>query len=399
MKRLGNNLKNKNFKILRVTTVPQTLYNLLKPQLKDLKDEFEIVTVSGPFYHVKDVEYEEWPYRNYIIPLTRKINPFQDLKAIICLYRILRKERPDIIHTHTPKAGFVGMISSFLARVPVRLHTVAGTPITEINNIKKRKFLLMIEKITYACAHQVMPNSIGVMNFITQNKLSKPNKIKMLANGGTIGVDLEWYKKTPDLEKKAKNIKQNAHIDENDFVCCFIGRLTRQKGVEELISAFQEIFDTHSNIKLILLGRFEQHLDPIDEKFIKSIQNNKNIIHFGYQTDVRPFLVMSNLFVFPSYREGLPNVVLQAGSFNLPSIVTDIAGSNEIIKNGVNGIIIPAKKVEDIKQAVLYLISNKDVRNFMSENARREIEEKYDRNIIVQSIKNEYNKWLHEKIF
>jgi glycosyltransferase involved in cell wall biosynthesis len=241
-----------------------------------------------------------------------------------------------------------------------------------------------------------MPNSQGVYNYIVQNNLCKPEKLKMLANGATIGIDLNKYSRTPEIEREAEKIKEASHISNQDFVCCFIGRITKQKGVEELITAFQQIFHAHNNVKLILLGRYEQHLDPIDEKYVNEIKSNPRIIHFGFQPEIRPYLVLSHLFVFPSYREGLPNVVLQAGSFDLPCVVTDIPGSNEIIKDGYNGLIVPAKDANSLTQAVLRLIEDEELRQRMSASVREAVVTKYNQALILQSLKNEYYDWLNK---
>lgn len=382
-------------KILRITTVPQSLHKLLKAQIDYLSEEYEIITVSG-FSDQKDTEYAEWNYKHYFIALTRSINPIKDLKAIWQLYKIIKREKPAIVHTHTPKAGFVGMIASKLAGTKIRFHTVAGMPLSELNGIQKR-LLLLIEQLTYSLSHQVFPNSKGLCNFIVQNKLAPIKKLKVISNGGTTGIDIEEFKRTEEIEKLAKSIKQSNGIGEGEVILCFIGRLTKQKGMEELLEAVQDIFTSFSKIKLILLGRYEQHLDPIKEEYVELIKNDKRIIHFGYQLDVRPYLAMSDIFVFPSYREGLPNVVLQAGSFDLPCIVTDIPGSNEIIKDQINGIVIKPKDTHSLKNAIQLLLENENLRKQFSSSIRESIVSRYDKNLVLMGLKDEYSKWINEK--
>ncbi len=385
-----------SYKVFRITTVPQSLHQLLKPQLDYLQNDFEIITASGSFDQKNINEYAQWNFKHYEIALTRTITPFKDLKAVIQLRRIIKHEKPIIVHTHTPKAGLIGMLASFLAGTKIRLHTVAGLQFSEAAGMRK-KLLIAFEKLTYKLAHQIMPNSQGVYNYIVQNNLCNPKKLKILANGATIGIDLTKYSRTQKIECEAQKIKEASHINADDFICCFIGRITKQKGIEELITSFQQIFSAHKNVKLILLGRYEQHLDPIDEKFVNEIKSNPRIIHFGFQPDIRPYLALSHLFVFPSYREGLPNVVLQAGSFDLPCVVTNIPGSNEIIKDGYNGLIIPSKDVDSLTKATLHLIENGNLRMQMSKYAREAVVTKYDQTLILQSLKEEYYKWINEK--
>ncbi len=392
---MNRTLQNKP-KIIRVTTVPQSLHQLIKPQLDYLEKDFDLITVSGPFDQENINTYDEWKYKHYEINLTRTISPLADAKAIRQLYKIIKKEKPDIIHTHTPKAGLIGMIAAYLAGTEIRLHTVAGLQFAATKGAKKQ-MLIAFEKLIYKLAHQIMPNSKGVYNYIVKNNLCKPAKLKMLANGATIGIDLNKYKRTAAIEDAAIKIKAASNIHDNDFVCCFIGRLTKDKGTEELITAFQQIFEIHPNVKLILLGRYEQHLDPVDKRYIDYIETNPRIIHFGYQMDIRPYLAFSHLFVFPSYREGLPNVVLQAGSFNLPCVVTNIPGSSEIIKDGYNGLVVPAKDAGCLMQAVLCLIEDDKLHCEMSKRARAVIAEKYDQLSILEALKQEYFKWINKK--
>ncbi|MEP7141328.1 MAG: glycosyltransferase family 4 protein [Ferruginibacter sp.] len=361
-----------------------------------MKNYFEIVTAAGPFDQENINHFGEWKYKHYEIALSRKITPFKDVRAILQLYKIIKKEKVDIIHTHTPKAGFVGMFAGLLAGTKIRLHTVAGMPFVETVGLK-RKVLIALERLTYKLAHQVMPNSYGLLKYIIDNKLTAERKLKVLANGATIGVDTQYYSRTKEIEEKAIALRSEINIDPGDFVCCYIGRLTRQKGVEELLTAFDRILPSNAKIKLIILGRYEQHLDPIDDKYIDQIETNPQIVHLGYKNDVRPYLALSNLFVFPSYREGMPNVVLQAGSFDLPCIVTDIPGSNEIIKDGYNGLIVSKKNADELFKAINYLIENEEIRKSMGRHARNEVHRKYDRKIILEELKKEYYWWIHEK--
>ncbi|MEP7106551.1 MAG: glycosyltransferase family 4 protein [Ferruginibacter sp.] len=383
-------------KILRVTTVPQSLHQLLKPQLDYLKNDFEIITVAGPFDQENIDHFGKWKFKHYEIALSRKITPFKDVRAILQLYKIIKKEKIDIIHTHTPKAGLVGMLAGLLAGTKIRFHSVAGMPLVETVGLKK-KVLIAFERLTYRLAHQVMPNSFGLLRYIIDKKLVPEGKLKVLANGATIGVDTDYFTRTPEIEKRAITVRSEINIAPGDFVCCYIGRLTKQKGVEELLNAFGRILPSNPKIKLILLGRYEQHLDPIEDRYIGEIESNAQIIHLGYKNDIRPYLAASDLFVFPSYREGMPNVVLQAGCFGLPCIVTDIPGSNEIIKDGYNGLIVNTKSADELFKAVNYLIENAEIRKSMGSYARNEVHRKYDREIILEELKKEYYRWIHEK--
>lgn len=383
-------------KLLRISTVPQTLFRIFQPQLNYLKTDFEICTVCGPFdQDVHDV-YGKWPYKHFEINLSRQIAPFKDLKAIQQLVQILKSERVTIVHSHTPKAGLIGMIAAKTADVPIKLHTVAGMPLEESTGTKR--FLLSLsERITYSLADKVYPNSYGMRDAILNNGLASPDKLKIIGHGGSIGVDASFFDRTPDVLAQAGQLMRDNGFQEDDTICIFIGRLTRQKGLEELIEAFSSIFAREPNVKLLLLGRYEQHLDPVSEACIQTIKKHPRIIHFGYVNDVRPYLAISHMLVFPSYREGMPNVVLQAGCFSIPSVVTDISGSREVIQDGKNGFVVPAKDSIQFRDATLKLINSTDLRRRMGLEARRRVVERYSQQAILSELAQEYKKLLHEK--
>jgi len=272
--------------------------------------------------------------------MSRQIIPLKDLVSLYKMIVFLSKEKPEIVHTHTPKAGLIGMMGAWITRVPHRLHTVAGLPVMESSGMK-RKILMFVEWLTYKCTTHVYPNSIGLEEFILTNKLTTNDKIKVLGNGSSNGIDTTYFSKTTDVMEDGNKIKNEYKLSDDDFVFIFIGRIVKDKGINELLSLFDRLSKAEQKIKLLLVGPFEDHLDPISEDSRAILKNNQNIIEVGFQNDVRPFLAISDCLVFPSYREGFPNVVMQAGSMGLPAIVSDINGCNEIVEEGVNGVIIP----------------------------------------------------------
>lgn len=375
-------------KIMRITTVPISLKNLLKGQLKYMSSFFNIIGISSSGNEIKDIEKEEG-IRVIEIEMTRSITPLKDLVSVYRLYKTFKKEKPFIVHTHTPKAGTVGMIASKLAGVPHRLHTIAGLPLLEARGMK-RWLLNTVEKITYACATKIYPNSFGLQDIILSNKFTKPSKLKVIGNGSSNGIDIDYFNREILDSKEILALRNNLTLHNNDIVFIFVGRLVADKGVNELISAFKNICKKHNNVKLLLVGTFEQELDPLLEDILKEIESNNNILDVGWQTDVRLYFAVSNVLVFPSYREGFPNVVMQAGAMNLPSIVTDINGCNEIIKNNINGIIIPPKSEKELFSAMMRLIENPDERIALARASREVICANYKREVIWEALFQEY---------
>jgi glycosyltransferase involved in cell wall biosynthesis len=375
-------------KIVRIATVPLSLDKLLENQLKYINQYYEITAVSSNKEELIKIGKKEG-VAVFDVELTRVISPFKDLKAVVRLYRFLKKEKPLIVHTHTPKAGTVGMMAAKLAGVPVRMHTVAGLPLLEIQG-KKRKLLNLIERITYACATHVYPNSFEMKDIIVKERFCKPQKLKVLGNGSSNGINTSYFDPSHYSEDQKIRFKDVWNISPDDFVFIYVGRIVKDKGINELVNAFKRLCNKYSNIKLLLVGPFEPELDPLLPETEKIIKDNNKIITTGFQTDVRPFFLTSDLLVFPSYREGFPNVVMQAGAMDLPSIVSDINGCNEIIIDGKNGVIIPVKDEDTLYQKMEELFINKTLYAALKANARKLIVSRYKQEVIWSAILKEY---------
>ena len=380
-------------KLIRITTVPLSLKVLLKGQLRFMASNgFDVKGVSSEGEELKEVRENEGIMMK-VINMSRKITPFQDLKSLWEMWNFLRKERPQIVHTHTPKAGIIGMLAARLAGVPYRLHTVAGLPLMEATGIK-RKILNFVEKLTYSSATRVYPNSKGLYDFILQNNFTQSNKLKIIANGSSNGIDTAFFSPDQVSETERVTLREKLNIQPDDFVFVFVGRIVSDKGINELIKAFSQLQTTENNeltgIKLLLVGGLESDLDPLNPETLAEINQNKDIISVGFQQDVRPFFAISDALAFPSYREGFPNVVMQAGAMGLPSIVSDINGCNEIIVEGENGLIIPPKNVEKLKEKMLTLAKDKNLYTKLKGNSRRMIENRYEQSVVWNALLEEY---------
>lgn len=378
-------------KLFRMTTVPVSLKTLLKGQLRFMNESgFEVTGIAAKGQELEDVQVDEG-IRTFEIEMTRTISPIKDLKALFKFYCLCKKEKPIIVHSHTPKAGIVGMLGSKLAGVPIRLHTVAGLPLMEAKGLK-RKILDFVEKLTYTCATTIYPNSKGLYDFILENKYTSENKLKVIANGSSNGINTAFFSPQQISEEQKSTLKKELNILADDFVFIFVGRLVGDKGINELVTAFEKLND--SKTKLLLVGPQEEELDPLKPQTINNIINNKNIIAVGFKRDVRPYFAISNALVFPSYREGFPNVVMQAGAMGLPSIVSDINGCNEIIVEEKNGLIVPAKNVSELTSAMKSLSNNRILYSKLQQNSREMIIKRYEQKIIWEALLKEYQKHL-----
>ena len=380
-------------KLIRITTVPISFKVLLKGQLRFMASNgFDVKGVSSEGEELKEVRENEGIVME-AINMSRKITPFQDLKSLWEMWNFLRKEKPQIVHTHTPKAGIIGMLAARLAGVPHRLHTVAGLPLMEAMGIK-RKILNFVERLTYSSATRVYPNSKGLYNFILQNNFTQSNKLKIIANGSSNGINTTFFSPAQVSEIEKITLREKLNIQPDDFVFVFVGRIVSDKGINELIKAFSELQTAKNNeltgIKLLLVGDLESDLDPLNPETLAELNQNKDIISVGFQQDVRPFFAISDALAFPSYREGFPNVVMQAGAMGLPSIVSDINGCNEIIVEGKNGLIIPPKNVVKLKEKMLTLAKDKNLYTKLKGNSRRMIENRYEQSVVWNALLEEY---------
>lgn len=376
-------------KVFRITTVPISLNGLFKGQLKMLNEYFELVGVSSPGSALEETNQREG-IRVIALPMERRISPVKDFVSLIRMVFLFLKERPDMIHSYTPKAGLISMLAGKITRVPIRMHTFTGLVFPTESGFKQ-KILIWTDRLTCACATHINPEGSGVKQDLIRYQITK-KPLKIIANGNVNGIDLDYFQRTSEVMQTAE-----AYRKEGVFTFCFVGRIVRDKGINELVSAFTSLQKKYAQIRLILVGSFEKNLDPVSVETEKQIFENTAICFVDFQEDIRPFLSASNALVFPSYREGFPNVVLQAGAMGLPSIVTNINGCNEIIEQGKNGVIIESKNEDMLYHAMEDFILNQDKVDSMSRNCRKMVAEKYDQKIVWAALLEEYKTLLKEK--
>ena len=369
-------------KLIRTSTIPASLENLLKGQLKMLSKYYNVLAVSSPGDDMETIEEREG-VRTIAIPMERRISLIKDFISLIRLIVLFAKERPDMVHSIAPKAGLLSMLAAWITRVPVRMHTFTGLVFPTATG-KMQKLLIAMDRLTCFCATHINPEGEGVKrDLVNYNITSKP--LHIIANGNVNGIDLEYFDKTPEVVEKACSYKK-----EGTFTFCFVGRMVRDKGINELVHSFLRLYQKDERVRLLLVGPFEKELDPVLPEVEEHILHHPGICYMGYQNDVRPFLVASDALVFPSYREGFPNVVIQAGAMGLPAIVTDINGCNEIVLPDLNGVIIPSKDEQALYESMKYFASHPVEVERMAANARPLIASRYEQRIVWNALLDEY---------
>ena len=374
-------------KLIIITTVPMSLATLVKGQAKYLSSYFDVKLVTSFSEKNQEISKAEGVELKSI-DMTRQITIIKDLRALIELYKYFKNQKPDIVYTFTPKAGLLGMMASFLSRVPVRIHNVVGMPLMEATG---KKFILLkfIERLTYLFSTNLFCNSFGLKKFINENLTKKD--VKVIAQGSINGVDTEFFKNTKTLDEK-ELIRDKFKIDKKDFVITFVGRIVKDKGINELIEAFINLSKKYNNLKLLLVGDYEEHLNPIKKENKILIDSLDSIITVGFQNDIRDFLSITDLFVLPSYREGLPNSLIEAGSFGIPLLATNINGCNEIIDDGITGILVEKKSAKKLEEGIDKLLEDKELYNSIKLKVRDRIIEKYEQKYFWNELKNEIKK-------
>ncbi len=382
-------MNGKRKKIIRVTTVPMSLDLLLKGQLRMLAEHYEVVALSSPGPEMERVREREG-VRTLTVPMERRIAPLKDLVSLIRLIHVFWKERPDMVHSLTPKAGLLSMMAGWVTRVPVRMHTFTGLVFPTATG-KLQKLLMAMDRLMCFCATHINPEGEGVKRNLEEYHItSKP--LHIIAHGNVNGIDLTHYDRTPEVMAQADSYRQK-----DTFTFCFVGRMVRDKGINELVSAFLRLHAEHPKVRLVLVGTFEQQLDPVSTETEDAIRHHPAIDFMDYQPDVRPFLAAADALVFPSYREGFPNVVIQAGALGLPAIVTDINGCNEIILPGQNGVIIPSHDEEALLQAMKHWVTHPDEVKAMAAQARPLVASRYDQPLMWEGLLNEYRTLLNNQ--
>ena len=375
--------------IIRATTIPLSLNAFCKGMLRELSEKYEVIAVSSPGKELDEVAEREG-VREIGVPMERHISMMKDCKSLWKMWRVFRKEKPTMVHSMTPKAGLVCMIAAWMAGVPVRVHTFTGLIWTTATGLK-RKLLMFTDGLTCACATHIIPEGEGVKNDLLSNGITKKT-IKVLGYGNVKGVDMNYYTHRPEVMSIAKTL-----YDNTKFTFLFVGRIVGDKGINELCYAFYRIHQQYPDTRLRLVGDYEEILDPVSDETKKLIADEKNdIITISWKNgdELLAYYASADCFIMPSYREGFPNTVLEAGAMGLPSIVTDINGSREIIKDGVNGLIVPPHDAGALFQAMQLMLQSTVDRDRMAGNARKMIADRFEQGFVRKCLYDFYDEIL-----
>lgn len=364
-------MKRNRKKIIRAVTVSMSCVFFEEVMHKMRANGYEMVALSSAGTELDKLREEG--FRCIEVEMARRISMPQDIKSLIQLIRVFQKEKPYIVHSMTPKAGLLCMIAAWLTRVPIRIHMFTGLVWPTSTGVKRR-ILMATDWITCACATHVLPEGQGVLDDLKNGGITK-KPMKVLGYGNVMGVDMEKFNRArfSEIEK-----------DDGIFRFLFVGRIVRDKGINELVEAFSRLYEKYPQTRLVLVGRYEEDIDPVDQNTMELIDSNPAIDACGpkYGEDLLKEYAKADCFVMPSYREGFPNTPMEAGAMDLPNILTDINGSREIVVDGENGLIVPPRTVQPLFEAMERIVTDEDLRAKLERNARPMIASRFEKDFV-----------------
>jgi glycosyltransferase involved in cell wall biosynthesis len=379
----------KNPKLIRITTVPLSLNVLLRGQMRYMNENgFDVLMVSADGKELDIVKQNE-QCRHQIVPMTRKITPLADLRSLWLLYKLFKNEKPDIVHSHTPKAGLLAMLAAKAAGSKIRVHTIAGLRFMTAKGTT-RKILVAMEKLTASAATHVWPNSFSLLEYIKTNQLVKPSKLEVIGLGSSNGINLSRYSTESLQPEKLQQIKNLVQYDEQLIYFVSVGRIVQDKGIDELVKAFSAVYETNKQIRLILVGAFEDDLDPISDEARQIINTHPGILQPGWSETVEYFMHFAFALVHPSHREGFPNVLLQAGAMHCPIICSRIEGNVDIVDHEKTGLIFEARNQNDLQAMLEKALANPQALQQYAATLRAKIEQHFAQPIVHQYLHQRY---------
>ena len=360
--------------------------------INSISGDYEITAVSSPGKELDQIS--ESGFKVYPLKMNRRISIISDLISLIRLYLLIRHERPTIVHSITPKAGLLAMMAAKMAHVPIRIHTFTGLVFPTASGLKKR-LLMTTDQITCACATNVLSEGQGVRGDLMDAGITSKH-VAVLGHGNIRGVDLTYYTKSPRMESEGWRLCHKLGVARDTKIMLFVGRIVEDKGIAELIAAFRLFSHDNPDWKLLLVGTEET---PLPTHIKHAITHNPKIAATEeWVDDVRPYYAVAKMLVLPSYREGFPNVVLEAGAMRLPSIVTDINGSSEIIADGYNGLIIPPHDTNALWSAMQRIAYDKQAAQTMGMNARHLVADRYEIGFVTKCASDYYEELLNDNV-
>ena len=369
-------------KICIITTVSASIKAFYKGQLEAFEQAgFEITVICANNEELNKQLPENVKF--YPVPFSRIISPFNDIRAVLKLIHLFRKERFDIVQYSTPKASLLGSIAAFLAKVPIRIYILWGLYYTGQTGFKYKLFKVF-EKIICSISTNIIPISHEMIEFALSEGFGRKEKYEVMLNGSACGVDLELF--DPEKWKPFRNqIRNQFNIPENGLVIGTVARLTGDKGINELVQAFDILSNEIPRMYLLLVGE-EEEKNRLDGDTVSIIRQNNRIRCTGWQNNPLPYYAAMDIFCLPTYREGFGEVNLEAQAMGLPVVSTNVIGPRESVEDGQTGFLVEPKSSKALIEPLKKLLLNPQLRKNMGEKGRTRVEQKFDRKDMIEAV-------------
>jgi glycosyltransferase involved in cell wall biosynthesis len=366
-------------KIAHLTTIDMSLRYLLLPQLEAAGELGEAIGISAAGAFVPELE-ERGIRHVALASSTRGMNLFSDLRAVGQLWRVLRREKPDILHTHNPKPGVYGRIVGKLARVPIVVNTVHGLYATPDSSILKRGIVYMLEWIASRFSDAELIQSPEDFYFLLERRIVSRSKLRLLGNG----VDLERFRPDP---ARRDEVRKELGLKDDQIAVGLVARLVEEKGVPELIEAAERLGDRY--VVFVVGPRDPEKSDAVSEELLSKAESN-GVRFLGMRRDVERIYQAMDLFVLPSHREGFPRAAMEAAASGLPVIATNIRGCRQVVEDGITGFLFPVRDVDALTEAITRIGDNPELRSSQSRASVDRARIHFDEREIVNRVMRSY---------
>lgn len=375
-------------KMFMVATVPG-FFNFFKGQLKYLSGHLDITLISSSEDALHEIAAREG-VSALEVRIERSISPLCDLVSLWKLIRLFRRENPDIVHGNTPKGALVSMVAARLCGIPRRIYMCHGLRYQGSQGVM-RQLLMTMEWIACRCATEVICVSESVRRAMSDDGICRMDKMRVVMSGSCNGINTEYFYKEAVADKTVREFRNKTGIPEPAFVFCFVGRITRDKGMIELLEVFDKIYHRHDDVWLLIVGGREDDVKDFPSRTLEIMENHPHTVCTGRLSDIRPALAVTDVFILPSYREGLPTSILEAASMATSTIATDITGCRDAVDDGVTGILVAPRRKRELQEAMERLHTDRNLCEKMGRNARSYVMRRYSQNRLWNAYLQIYN--------